>query len=206
MAPESAGNSPKAAETPANSPKAGESARNGVETAPKRGKGVKTTAISADKAPDTSDPRPPARRPLGRQSKLTDEVQRKIVEIVKIGGYLESAAMAAGIATGTLHRWMAEGDPDGNLPQHFKQREFREAVTRGRAEFEAIALAQIQKAATTGDWKASAWVLERTRPKEYGRRIQQEVSGPDGGPVTTQDASVAELLKLVGEGPGLDAK
>ena len=95
--------------------------------------------------------------------------------------------------------------------------EFVEAVTRARAiaerkhqrNVERIAMGgevietreeshpdgtvvKIEKRAL-GDWRASAFYLERVHPKRWGRRQAIEVSGPEGGPIGI-DASVGARL------------
>lgn len=39
---------------------------------------------------------------------------------------------------------------------------------------------------TAGDWKAAAWMLERTHPQDFGPTQRTELSGPGGGPIHTQ--------------------
>ena len=36
------------------------------------------------------------------------------------------------------------------------------------------------------------WALSKMCPKKYGDKIQQEVSGPDGGPVTMVERRIVE--------------
>lgn len=44
-----------------------------------------------------------------------------------------------------------------------------------------------------GDWRASAFYLERVHTKRWGRRQTVEVSGPDGGPIGVDATSGARL-------------
>ena len=84
------------------------------------------------------------------------------------------AADYAEIDLATLMRWLADERP--------KFREFRDAVKLAQAKGDIASLATIQTAAQSGQWQASAWLLERRHPAEYGRR-QIEVRGADGGPI-----------------------
>lgn len=43
---------------------------------------------------------------MGRPSKLTPEIEERILEVIRAGNYREAAAQAAGIAPETLSRWM----------------------------------------------------------------------------------------------------
>ncbi len=46
---------------------------------------------------------------------------------------------------------------------------------------------RVQSARLT--WDARRWHLSKMLPKRYGDRLQQEVSGPGGGPVETRQAA-----------------
>lgn len=126
--------------------------------------------------------------PAGRPTKLTPEVQERIVSAIRAGNYLETAAAYAGVNQSTLHRWVARGKEE-DAPEEF--REFCEAVERARAEAEVRTVALIQQAAPNS-WQAAAWYLERSHPKRWARREKVEMSGPEGGPITLQ--GLAELM------------
>jgi hypothetical protein len=38
------------------------------------------------------------------------------------------------------------------------------------------------------------WLMARMAPKKYGDRITQEVSGPNGGPIQTEEVNARELV------------
>ena len=63
--------------------------------------------------------------------------------------------------------------------------EFSEAVKKAEAAAELRAVSGIV-AAGRRNWTAFAWYLERKYPDRWGRRdkIQQEISGPGGEPVS----------------------
>lgn len=93
-------------------------------------------------------------------------------------------------------------------------REYRESFLRARAAVAAVHVALIGKAArggqvirettrrepdgtietdrefSRGEWKASAWLLSKSFPGDFGDRKQVEHSGPGGGPI--EHASPAE--------------
>lgn len=108
------------------------------------------------------------------------------------------------IDTGITDTQRAEnGDP----PAHQERRylDFFDAVERARALAEERHLRNIERLAMggtlhketldpetgkvigreyhLGDWRASAFYLERARTQRWGRRQTVEVSGPEGGPV-----------------------
>ena len=126
--------------------------------------------------------------PAGRPTKLTPEVQERIVSAIRAGNYLETASAYAGIDQSTLHKWISRSkEPDAPVALI----EFRQSVERARAEAEVRTVALIQQAAPQS-WQAAAWYLERSHPKRWARREKVEMSGPEGGPITLQ--GLAELM------------
>lgn len=53
---------------------------------------------------------------VGRPSKLTPEIQERIVTLIVEGSYPEIAAQACGIGSTTFFRWMALGKK--KMPSH----------------------------------------------------------------------------------------
>lgn len=41
------------------------------------------------------------------------------------------------------------------------------------------------------------WVASKLKPKKYGERVQQEITGKDGGPIETKDISGIETAKRI---------
>jgi hypothetical protein len=139
----------------------------------------------------------------GRTTKLTDEVEARILDAVRGGNFLGTSAAYAGIHEATLFRWLADERP--------RYRAFREAVDRARAEAEVRSTASMQKLILGGevkkeitrttthpdgsvtreverevtlpDMKAIGFYLERSFPDRWGRRQALEVTGAGGGPV-----------------------
>lgn len=139
--------------------------------------------------------KPPVKRVLkvGKPTLLNDELQEKIVELIKLGNYAEDAAGAVGIGRTTFFLWMARGRAESERLKLMPDAEpleletpyvnFMNAVEKARDEATARNVAVIQKAAHNGDWKAAAWYLERTRQKTYGRAERVEMTGADGEPM-----------------------
>lgn len=134
---------------------------------------------------------------MARQSKLTPETQKKIVSAISEGNYLETAAAIGGVSTTTFFRWLQEGEQAAAG----LKREFWEAVKKAEAEAEALRVSRISKAGKDGNWQADAWYLERRYPERWGKRIQQEVTGKDGGPLEyvqrVQELSDSELERII---------
>ncbi len=68
----------------------------------------------------------------GRPSKLTDKLQTRICNMLRIGESVSAVCRAVGIDRGTFHRWVdAKRSPAG--PEY---REFRKRVKEARAQRE----------------------------------------------------------------------
>lgn len=119
---------------------------------------------------------------VGRKTKLTPEVQEKVVAALLAGNYQEKAAAYAGVNVATYFRWLAEGESDDGRELY---REFHDAVENARASAEVQSVGLIRQAANAGTWQAAAWWLERSNPRAWGRRDGLELTGKDGGPVRT---------------------
>lgn len=141
-------------------------------------------------------------RPFGRPTLLTPQVQDTIINAVRIGSYLDDAASLAGVARGTLFRWLAWGRDAGNRSdagdelddRDLLYRDFCDAVEKARADAMLRNIGVIQTAAQNGTWQAAAWYLERTNPKKWGRHDTVEVTGSDGGAIQVE-ISVKDTLR-----------
>jgi hypothetical protein len=102
----------------------------------------------------------------GRPSKLTDEVTANLERMLKGGGYVETAVVAAGISADTFQRWIERGDPAGRRRADEPYREFRRRMEVALAAGEQEHVLNIARAGRK-DWKASAWLLERQYPARW---------------------------------------
>lgn len=102
---------------------------------------------------------------MSRHTKLDPTIHAKIVESIRAGNYLETAAAVAGIDPRNLRHWIRKG-ARGIEPY----RQFSEDVTAAMATGETAAVAML-RAHGRKDWRALAWWLERTRPARYGQTL-----------------------------------
>lgn len=112
----------------------------------------------------------PAAARRGRPTKLNPETTSTIVTLIRAGNTVEVAADAAGINRATFFDWMDRGTRTAARDRPY--REFREQVERARAEAETILVAQIQKAARAGSYRAASWLLERRFPERWATNGQ----------------------------------
>ena len=109
---------------------------------------------------------------MGRRTKLTPELQQRLVQALRVGCTHRTACQCAGITYSTFYDWLRRGEA-GNT----RYTQFSHAIKRAEVEAMMRALAQINTAMAT-DWRAAAWLLERSYPHEYGRRVvEQQHSG-----------------------------
>lgn len=120
-----------------------------------------------------------ARPGPGRPTKLTPELQVKVIEGIELGMPLEQAALAVGISEPTIHRWISEGETDEQY------REFREAVRAARAKRMKDLLDHVWRSMKDlrsgptlqrGDWKAAWKMLETLEPKDFGLKVRIHVT------------------------------
>jgi hypothetical protein len=101
---------------------------------------------------------------MARPSKLTPEVQKRLVEAIKAGNYYEAACGFAGIHYSTFREWMIKGEK----AKSGKFREFYEAIKKAENEAEVRMVAQWQQHMPE-NWQAIATFLERRYPDRWGR-------------------------------------
>lgn len=105
-----------------------------------------------------------------RPHKFTRERVERLLKYIGMGTRID-ACRAVGISYDTLLNW-EKGRFPRNLTddQKLLKEEFAEALQRAEGEFVVRHLGYIHQAAAQGDWKASAFLLERRRPEEFGRQ------------------------------------
>lgn len=105
---------------------------------------------------------------MARTSIIDDAFTQRVCHRMRAGLRLESAVTAEGVERTTLYRWKRAAEEGSELHTTFFN-----ATARARSEFEAEMLDAIRLQATPTqngdavDWKARAWLLERTMPEAY---------------------------------------
>ena len=106
-------------------------------------------------------------------SKLTPELQTKIIQLLKLGVPQKYACEACNISENTFYTWMKLGKKKTEGKYH----EFSESVIRSNSEAMAIKLADLEKAAQRGNVSAITWFLEHKYPELFGNKLSIEHSG-----------------------------
>ena len=116
---------------------------------------------------------------MARPTKFDAKVAEQILQAVRVGCYIETAAAYAGISKQTLYNWLKIGARRRTGPLH----DFHVAFERALAQAEMRDLVLISKAAEE-QWQAAAWRLERKFPDRWGRRERHDVNlGAEDGAV-----------------------
>ena len=146
---------------------------------------------------------------MARPTKLTPQLIEEISNWLKLGYYQEDAAVMAGISPSTFYDWLKKGaeedakqeqikaleagdsplpaiKEDSDIELVYIYSEFSEAVARARAEAEGAHIKNIRRAADNGTWQASAWFLERSFPKKWGKRSTLDIDAQGDEPIKFQ--------------------
>ena len=127
--------------------------------------------------------------------KFTPEVALEIISHLMVGATKKDAAEAAGITRQTIGNWLKWAED-----KEFSTEELRAFAfwcNRGRALRRIEALRRIQKLGAD-DWKAEAWLLERTSD-EYRQHTGLALENPDGTAlnVAVVPKSSEEMIRAV---------
>lgn len=129
-----------------------------------------------------------------------DEAKTKaLLDALRGGADVNTASQFAGLNYGTVYRWVERGQRENERleygydprPDEAPFLNLWQAMRKARAEAVVRNVAQIQKAANQGEWKAAAWWLERTVPEFYSKQRQAGSAQIDGvsreGPDAPED-------------------
>lgn len=136
---------------------------------------------------------------MARPTKLTPEVEERIVRAIRAGNYPEVAAAHAGIHPATYYRWMERGELAGSAPEDDAFRRFRSEVERSLADAEAAEVGLIVQAARGGSWQAAAWLLEHRFAERWGRTRAPAEPGKTSAPMRSPDERDREIERLLEE-------
>lgn len=137
----------------------------------------------------------------GAPSKLTDELQSRIVELLRNGAFVETACNHVGISKVSFYTWRKQG----RVQKRGRYRDFLNATNKAQADAE-LALVSIVQAAAYQDWKAAAWILVRMNPRTYSETKRTELTGRGGKPIEhnvkrgPEDYTDDELAAIIAAG------
>lgn len=129
------------------------------------------------------------------KTKLNPTIKKQIGDNITLGMPLKFAAEAAGISEVTFYNWMNRGESESK-GQFF---EFHEYIKECQSKAVQLHLKLITKAATEGAWQASAWILERRHPEEFGRRekIEMDANLKHSGELDLNTLTDEQLIEII---------
>ena len=135
------------------------------------------------------------------------EVQESIAASIELGHPLDTAGQIAGLGHDTARQWYVKGsaqlESGDELGSHAA---FAATIKAAEAKMVDIQLHHIQRdAKNKGGWTAAMTLLERRRPKDFGRNVQVETTATvryvhELGPGASK-AIAAHILELEGQQP-----
>ena len=145
-------------------------------------------------------------QPIRTATSSVDELKAKtLIDALRGGADINTAAQYAGLNYATVFRWIERGQRENERleygydprPEEAEFLSLWQTMRKARAEAVVRNVAQIQKAANQGEWKAAAWWLERTVPEFYAKPRNQSHQGSEA---TDQPREVASEAADVHEG------
>jgi hypothetical protein len=137
---------------------------------------------------------PKTYKKLGRLTTCTPEVADCVAKIVALGVTIPHACRAIGLAPSVWDEWNRRGRDDIANGRESPYRDWVEALSEARA---AATTTLIAKIATSPDWRAAAWLLEkldknfRPQPQRLEPSPEQKAADQIAG------LSTGEILKMV---------
>jgi hypothetical protein len=125
---------------------------------------------------------------------LTSELTAQMVEHIKSGVTINDACALEGISKQSHYRWLDEGlVPPGESDHRPACWTYRLEIEAALASYKHNLLKNLQSAASNGQWQASAWILERRFPDEFGRKDKVALSGGFASKPDTPDEPIRLL-------------
>tara|TARA_R110000751_G_scaffold146956_2_gene251291 strand:- start:602 stop:1117 length:516 start_codon:yes stop_codon:yes gene_type:complete len=153
---------------------------------------VKKPRGKAKTKPRTKAPAKPKAK-VGRKPKLlTEEMQDKFLKAVRLGCPVKDSCGCAGFSDGWFYEQSKKAKEQPGLATSKEFTVFLRRIKEVEGEATNRWLAMVEKAAMSGTWQAAAWKLERRRGMTL--KVQQEISGPDGGPIKHEAADAKDRL------------
>ena len=109
--------------------------------------------------------------------KKSPEIMESILQAIREGLPITTAARVNGINPETVYRWRKEDD------------NFDQGIREAKHFYKAVLISNVVRAAQT-DWKASTWLLSREFPNEYGDKKEVQV-------IATQNNGLAEVIAMI---------
>ena len=117
---------------------------------------------------------------MARNSKLTDEMIENFCRAQQLGLSVKASCDYCGITDRAYYKYIEKAKEDMEKGLKTKYVQFFHKVKKASADFRAYHMLKIREASESGTWQASAWLLERCYPEEYGRSMKNDVVAENG--------------------------
>ena len=123
-----------------------------------------------------------------RTGKLTPELQTKICALIAAGATYELACGKCRIDRKTYYNWRQLGkeNPGSIYGALVRATEFAEV------DSEALMLKTLLN---HKDWHSTAWIMKNRWPQKYRDKVEQEVSGPNGEPISMSMKPIQVIIR-----------
>jgi hypothetical protein len=124
------------------------------------------------------------------QYKFTAEKQAALLDLLRVGVHPRTACDDSQVPYGTFKRWLKLGKTIDESEQDHTKRDylrFYEAAKKALADAQIRHIENINKASAK-NWLASAWLLERRYPKQWGKQTTNNLTSPAGKPVKIEQS------------------
>lgn len=157
--------------------------------------------------PETKAVAVKARSDAGRHTALTPEVEESILGNIRLGVPVKDAMKIQGISERSYYSWIKRGSDELERlerdqsavpnPSEVQFLQFLQSVERAKSEAAGLHVATVTNAARRGDWRASAWWLERQRPEEFGKDAPTFIANQTNNTQINLAVTMGELEQLV---------
>lgn len=147
---------------------------------------------------------------VGRPTLITTHRAEVLIQGLKLGMALRDACGAADLGESTVLEWVARGENrDANRNTDTLYAEFADKYRTAKYVGELQRLAKIQAAKTSNgepDWRALAWIQERSNPERWGRKVQADLNiSTDRETILAKLTSFTELPQVEDPGEPIEA-
>lgn len=115
-------------------------------------------------------------RKTGRPSKLTEDMKKKVLGLIRAGNYPAVVCRACDIDETTYINWKKRAKKEEEMGERGEFFRFFQEIKKAEAEAEAMLVAKVSQ---DESWQAKMTMLERRHPERWGRKDSLRV-GNDG--------------------------
>ena len=114
---------------------------------------------------------------MGRRALFEQDetVKADFLKAIELGMSITAACEYAGMSTEAFYLYQRKAERDENAGKTSRSSIYMKFINdfkKSRAKFKVRHVARITQASDDGSWQASAWLLERRCPDEFGQRQQ----------------------------------